>query len=294
MLFETAGITIPLWLPILVAFVVAFFCSMVGISGAFLLMPFQMSVLGYVSPSVSATNLVFNLVAIPSGVWRFIRDGRMLWPMAGIIAVGTLPGLLIGWWLRTRWLSDPLGFKLFVGLILAWLAVRLVRDILGTASRDDSAGVVTPLGLAWRQGSFEFAGQVHRYDPRRFALLAVAVGVIGGVYGIGGGAIIAPFCVAIFRLPIAAVAGAALFATLGTSIFGVAIYALLPAPAGISTHPDWALGLLFGAGGAGGMYLGARVQKHVPQRVLKAGLALVLAGVASGYVAQFFSGCCKW
>ncbi|MFA7240374.1 MAG: hypothetical protein WC091_09695 [Sulfuricellaceae bacterium] len=50
-----------LWLPPLVAFVLSLFCSMVGISGAFLLMPFQMSVLGYVHPSASATNLVFNL-----------------------------------------------------------------------------------------------------------------------------------------------------------------------------------------------------------------------------------------
>jgi hypothetical protein len=69
MFFEVAGITVPLWLPPLVAFVISFFTSMVGVSGAFLLLPFQMSVLGYVAPSVSGTNLVFNLVAIPAGVW---------------------------------------------------------------------------------------------------------------------------------------------------------------------------------------------------------------------------------
>ncbi len=104
MFFEVAGITAPLWLPPLAGFVLAFFCSMVGISGAFLLMPFQMSVLGYVAPSVSATNLVFNLVAIPSGVWRYAHEGRMDWPLARLIALGTLPGLLAGWWLRLHWL----------------------------------------------------------------------------------------------------------------------------------------------------------------------------------------------
>jgi uncharacterized membrane protein YfcA len=81
-------------LPPLAGFVLAFFCSMVGISGAFLLLPFQMSVLGYVSPSVSATNLLFNLVAIPSGVWRYTSEGRMDWPLARLIALGSLPGLL--------------------------------------------------------------------------------------------------------------------------------------------------------------------------------------------------------
>ena len=87
MLFETAGITAPFWLPPLAGFVLAYFCSMVGISGAFLLLPFQMSVLGYVSPSVSATNLVYNLVAIPSGVWRFAKERRMIWPLTAARAV---------------------------------------------------------------------------------------------------------------------------------------------------------------------------------------------------------------
>jgi len=59
--FPVSGVHTWLWLPPLVAFVLSLFCSMVGISGAFLLMPFQMSVLGYVHPSASATNLVFNL-----------------------------------------------------------------------------------------------------------------------------------------------------------------------------------------------------------------------------------------
>lgn len=46
MFFEVAGIAVPLWLPLLAAFVVSFFGSMVGVSGGVLLLPFQMSVLG--------------------------------------------------------------------------------------------------------------------------------------------------------------------------------------------------------------------------------------------------------
>ncbi len=104
MFFEVAGISIPIWLPPLVAFVLSFFGAMVGISGGVLLLPFQMSVLGYVAPSVSATNLVFNVVAIPGGVWRYAREQRMDWHLAWVIGAGTLPGLLVGWWLRVHWL----------------------------------------------------------------------------------------------------------------------------------------------------------------------------------------------
>ena len=81
MYFETAGIEVSLWLPPLAAFVVSFFTSMGGVSGAFLLLPFQMSFLGYTAPSVSATNQLFNIVAIPSGVYRYLKEKRMVWPL---------------------------------------------------------------------------------------------------------------------------------------------------------------------------------------------------------------------
>ena len=47
------------------------------------------------------------------------------------------------------------------------------------------------------------------------------VGIIGGVYGIGGSAIIAPFFISFFWLPVYTVAGAALMGTFVTSIAGV-------------------------------------------------------------------------
>jgi hypothetical protein len=270
-LFETAGIVAPVWLPPLAGFVLAFFCSMVGISGAFLLMPFQMSVLGYISPSVSATNLVFNLVAIPSGVWRYASEGRMDWPLARIIALGTLPGLLAGWWLRLHWLADPKTFKLFVGGVLAWLSLRLYRELFSRSA--------TPAA---------HAHATHAFPVRAIFVMSLGIGVIGGAYGIGGGSLMAPVLVAVFGLSVHAVAGAALFGTFVTSVIGVALYQFLPAPTGMATQPDWLLGVLFGLGGMAGMYLGARTQKRVNQRVLKIGLAVVLTGLSSGYVLQFF------
>jgi uncharacterized protein len=270
MLFEVSGLVVAWWLPPLVAFAISFFTSMVGVSGAFLLLPFQMSVLGYVAPSVSATNLVFNLVAIPSGVWRYAREKRMAWPLAWVIATGTLPGLLAGWWVRLHWLLDPSTFKLFVGLVLLALAARLLPRKTRLAT---NASVRTVSTFHWR--------------PIPVFGVALVIGVVGGAYGIGGGAIMAPVLVALMGLPVHGVAGAALFGTLVTSVAGVAMYQFLPAPAGIETRPDWALGLLFGLGGMAGMYFGARTQKHVPQRALQLGFALVLVLLAGCYVLPF-------
>ena len=55
--FPVSGVDCPAWLPVMLAFVVALVTAPAGLSGAFLLLPFQMSVLGYISPGVTPTNL---------------------------------------------------------------------------------------------------------------------------------------------------------------------------------------------------------------------------------------------
>ncbi|MGA8281281.1 MAG: sulfite exporter TauE/SafE family protein, partial [Desulfobacterales bacterium] len=118
MLSPVSGIEINPFIPFIVAFVVSFFTSMGGVSGVFLLLPFQVSFLGYTAPSVSGTDQVFNVVAIPSGVYRYIREGRMLWPLTLAVIIGTLPGVFIGAWIRIKYLPDPKNFKLFVGIVI--------------------------------------------------------------------------------------------------------------------------------------------------------------------------------
>ena len=111
------------------------------------------------------------------------------------------------------------------------------------------------------------------YSTIGMFVLAFIVGIIGGTYEIGGGAIIVPFGAAVFHLPVYTIAGAALMGTFITSFAGVAFYALSPIPCSVSTMPDWPLGFLFGIGGFVGIYLGARCQKFVPQNILSSSWA---------------------
>ncbi len=126
--FPTSGIETWVFVPFVVAFVLSFFTSMGGISGAFMLLPFQMSVLNYTSPSVSGTNQFFNIIAIPSGVWKYIKEKRMVWPLTWAVTIGTLPGVWIGAWLRVEYLRNPENFKLFVGIVLSYIGIKLIAD----------------------------------------------------------------------------------------------------------------------------------------------------------------------
>ena len=317
MLFPVSGVETYIFIPPLVALVVSFFTSMGGVSGAFLLLPFQVSVLNFTSPSVSSTNFVYNIVAIPSGVYRYLKEGRMPWPLTNVVILGTLPGVFIGYYLRVLYLPDPQAFKLFVGCVLLYIGVRLLYDLTGKATAakkqmkalDDkfkerakqikeqrsskiAAGlppeaVVKTISASLKKIEFEFWGERFSFPTMPLFIVAFIVGIIGGTYGIGGGAILAPFYVAIFHLPVYAIAGAALMGTFLTSIAGVFFYSVMPAPTGIPTSPDWLLGVLFGIGGFAGMYLGARAQKFVPQKYIKLMLGLIIISLAIRYISQY-------
>lgn len=297
MFFPISGIEVHPLIPFAVAFVVSFFTSMGGVSGAFLLLPFQVSILGYTAPSVSGTNQVFNIVAIPSGVYRYIREGRLLWPLAWAVIIGTLPGVFIGAWVRIRYLPNPKNFKLFAGIVLLYIGLRLLVDVV--KNRDKKKAVRsrqksgTPHAIKLiestvRRVEFDYDGEKFKFSPPVVYLICFAVGIIGGIYGIGGGAIVAPFFVAIIKLPVYAVAGAALMGTFITSVAGVAFYQILSwIYTDVAVAPDWALGALFGLGGLFGMYLGARTQKFVSARVIKGILCGCVLFVAVPYIAGF-------
>jgi len=298
MLFPVSGIEVNPFMPFIVAFVVSFFTSMGGVSGAFLLLPFQVSVLGYTAPSVSGTNQVFNIVAIPSGVYRYIREGRMLWPLTWAVIIGTLPGVFIGAWVRIKYLPDPKNFKLFVGMVLCYIGFRLLIDVIKNKGRKKvsnpthTAGEPHSLELlesTLRQVKFDYDGETYEFSPPIVYAICFLVGIVGGIYGIGGGSIVAPFFVAIIGLPVYTVAGAALMGTFITSAAGVAFYQYLAwIYTDMAVAPDWALGVLFGFGGLFGMYLGARTQKFVPARVIKSILCSCVIFVALRYIIGFF------
>ncbi len=316
-LFPVSGVKTNILFPPLVAFVISFFTSMSGVSGAFLLLPFQMSFLNYTSPSVSATNFVFNIVAVPSGVYRYIREKRMAWPLTWIVIIGTLPGVFIGFYIRVLYLPDPGAFKFFVGCVLLYLSSRLIysglkkeqagktklsvieekfRERIKQSKEQPgkhmisgipSSAVVKTISVNLTKTEYEFWGEKFSFHTAGMFFLAFFVGIVGGVYGIGGGSIIAPFCVTFFHLPVYTIAGATLMGTLLTSISGVAFYSLIPLDSGLTKSPDWLLGLLFGAGGFLGMYLGARFQKFVPQKFIKLLLGLLIVFVAFKYIWQY-------
>jgi hypothetical protein len=116
-------------------------------------------------------------------------------------------------------------------------------------------------------------------------LLALSVGCAGGIYGIGGGSLLAPILLAA-GFSAYEVAPATLAATFLTSLAGIGTYEVLQLAHGGTIAPDWALGLWLGAGGFAGSYLGARLQSRLPEASIRRLLGLIACLVAIRYVQE--------
>jgi uncharacterized protein len=233
--------------------------SPAGVSGAVLLLPFQVSVLGTPSPAVTPTNLLYNVVAAPGALYRYWRQNQTGGRLTLLLLAGTVPGIITGSVIRVEWLPGPQAFEIVIALVLiplgSWLAASPFPD-----SESPWLVLTTCQTLA----------------------LAAVVGTVGGIYGIGGGSILAPILIGAGNSP-RQVAPATLASTWITSIVGVITFIILAAGRHGSISPDWGIGLALGLGGLIGSYLGALAQPHLPDRIIRRALGLLVIAIGARY-----------
>jgi uncharacterized membrane protein YfcA len=109
------------------------------------------------------------------------------------------------------------------------------------------------------------------------------VGRVGGIYGIGGGSILAPVLIGTGRPP-KDVAPAALASTFVTSVAGVATFAALSVHHQRPVSPDWPTGIALGIGDLAGAYTGARMQHRLPDRVIRRVVGVLVIAIGARYL----------
>ncbi|HNO15847.1 MAG TPA: sulfite exporter TauE/SafE family protein [Actinomycetota bacterium] len=246
--------------------VIAAITAPVGVSGAVFLLPFQVSILAVPSPAVTPTNLLFNVISVPGALARYRRHGTLRTSLTGQLLVGTLPGVVVGACVRVFVIPEAGIFRVLVALLLLPLGISLLVKARSSGRSGSPKGAIdrslsVPVVIA----------------------MGAAAGVIGGVYGIGGGSLLAPLLVVLGCSP-SRVAPAALASTFITSCVGVAAYVLLAQMGEVAAAPAWEIAVAAGIGGLVGGYLGAAAQPYVPVRLLTGALGVVSVAVALFYL----------
>ncbi|MFB6161394.1 MAG: sulfite exporter TauE/SafE family protein [Haloferacaceae archaeon] len=196
-----------------------------GMGGSFLVTP-ALLVLGYPANVAVGTGLAFVFGTSVIGALRHRNHGQIDYTLAALMTVAMTAGIEVG--KRTVFLLDALGAAdavistAYVGL-LAVVGLFTLRD----ARRDTDAG---GLDLADRVQAVELWPMVSLRGGSRvsawvIAVVGVAIGVLSGLLGVGGGFLLMPAMMYGLGVPAAVAVGTDILQITISGAFGAFVYA---------------------------------------------------------------------
>jgi uncharacterized membrane protein YfcA len=224
--------------------------GLLGAGGAILAVPILRYVMGFEPKQAIALSLAVVAITSLIGAWRYWRAGHVhpaaALPFAAVSMIGSFEGAR-----AARHLDGRLQLLLFSALMLAASITMLMsRPVPAAASQP-----VAPLA-GWRATLV-------------LGPLALGIGVLTGVAGIGGGFIIVPALMALAHFPIRSAAGISLVATGFNAAAGLLGYA------GHVTIPYGFLSI-FATAAVAGILAGTSLVRFVPPVHLRRAFALAL------------------
>ena len=257
--------------PIVIAFGlgVGILIGLTGIGGGSLMTPLLVLFAGIPPVVAIGTDLAYGAVTKTLGGWRHWRQGTVDLGVSIWLAVGSVPGALVGVWLLDR-LHAAYG-KSFEPALLASIAVALIIvavTILGRA-------LFMPKLVARERHSVE---QTTRTKATAVAIGAI-LGLILGVTSVGSGALIGLALILVFQLTPHRVVGTDVFhAAILLWVAGVAHF--------VSGNVNFALMGTILVGSLPGVLIGTMLIGRVSANLLRPALGCVLLASALGVLTK--------
>lgn len=253
--------------PLIIAFGlgVGILVGLTGIGGGSLMTPLLVLFAGVQPVMAIGTDLAYGAVTKTLGGWRHLRSGTVDLGVSKWLAVGSVPGALLGVLainaVHDRW-GEQVDTWLLVGIAVALVVVGLATLYRALFMRTAVARERHTVELT-RRGRFQAVGT------------GLSLGLLVGATSVGSGALIGLVLIFLFRLTPHRV--------VGTDVFHGAILLWV---AGLA---HWAsgnvdLGLMANIliGSIPGVLIGTHYMVRVPANVLRPMLACVLLGSALG------------
>ena len=207
-------------------------------------------------PARSAIAMAFGIIAMTAAIATF-----HYWRHGAIdLRVATLFGLFgIG----GAYLGARLGALIPAAIHLTLFAVIMyysAHRLLFTDTQADEASI----------------GSDH---PARIAAYGLGIGAFAGTVGVGGGFLIVPALILLWRLPVKRAVGTSLVAVTANSLAGFAGYASTVA----ISYP---IMTVFATSAVVGTFAGSALHRYLPEKTVKLGLGLFLAAIATYIIAK--------
>jgi uncharacterized protein len=241
--------------------------GMLGIGGGMLIVP-MLSLWQVALVQATATSMVGVMVSAMSGSWRNWQQGELRVKRSIALGLFGLPTAQVGAWVANQVSDRVLAFSMTGFLILTIYMVEWKKQLvnpqttrplnspnLGDCDPDSSARLPQTWGL----------GGV--------ASIGLLAGLLSGLFGVGGGAVMVPLQMVVLGEPIKSAVRTSLGAIALVSISALGRY-------GIQGNVLWLPGLALALGGMMGAQIGTRLLKRLPDDrldLLFRGLLVMLA-----------------
>lgn len=252
----------------LIGIFTAFVGSLMGLGGGIVFIPLLLFLYHYseafqwATPQVIVgTSLFVMIFTALSSTISYGRKGRIDYRTGFLFAIGSVPGGILGSWLNQ--FINAQYFSILVGSLILVLSLIMIlfRNPHIKPSQKYASGMRT----------FTINGTEYDYHVSVFMAISIsfAVGILSGLFGIGGGLIMVPMMIIIFRIPAHIATATSMFIILFLGVSGSVTHIFLG-------HIVWKYALIFVPGAWIGGALGAKINQNLKGQTIEWILRIVL------------------
>ncbi len=228
---------------------------------------------GAMSPQVATgTSLIVIAVTALSSTLAYVKQKRVDTQIAWLFFLGSAPGAIAGVFLNT--LLPVETFSLLFGLFqLCMFGLIMVKDRIKPRSIhwDVHRHFTDPEGVEYTYG----------YSRWSAVLVAFFVGVSSSLFGVGGGVLMVPAMMILFRYPPHIATATSMLVIFLSAVVGSATNVL-------HDHVDWLFAAMLAPGAWVGGKLGAFVASRMKGRTIVMVLRLLILGIAIQMIGEAF------
>ncbi|MGY0693847.1 sulfite exporter TauE/SafE family protein [Virgibacillus sp. FSP13] len=231
--------------------------TIVGAGGGFIFVPTLLLFFNMEPALAAGSGLVIVLINALSGVTGYAKQKRIHYKAGLQIGMGAIPGSFIGAWLLQFQSSQYTAFFWIFATLLISLGIFLFIKNLPSKNKSEIAADLEK-------------NVAYSISSNKWLLpIGVFLGILSSYLGIGGGWLLVPILIYIFRFPT--------HIATATSIFSLCLYTSTGVLLQIFyDQVNWLIVLWGGLGIIIGAYLGIRISKKVSSKVIIQMLSILL------------------
>lgn len=220
--------------------------------------------------TIVGVSLIVMIFTGLASTLTYLKVKRVDYKTGFLFLIGSIPGGVVGSWLNQ--FVDGDSFQLYFGILMIIISLLLFlkkkdppkRELLGKHVR-----------------TFTYNGETYQYKVQKPLAIALAfiVGILSGLFGIGGGSIMVPAMILLFGFPVHIATATSMFMIFFVSIVGSTTHIALG-------HIPWEYVLFFIPGAWFGGKLGAKVNQMLSSKTLEWILRILLIFIGLRMIIQ--------